>query len=644
MFGFLKINEDLFFKELLSEDLDSAKIQKYIKKGIDLNKRDERGKTILFPLVAKRKLDALKLLIKNGASLTIEDNFGKTVLDDAVERSDGVMIRFLLDNGYSINHQNSMGRTIFQDVALFGNNKIFQILMNYNANFNLKDSFGKTVLFYAVEGGNLNILKDVINNINNINILDENHRTALFYAVLKDDSALATELVLHGINVNFLDKDGQNVLFNAILQGAKNLSLIELLIKKGINLNVVDNHHKTVINELLYIFDLQKDSSVELTGKYKIITPDKDYMPLAFLFIEQGIEIDKVDEYGKTILQREIENKNFTNIEFLLNCGADINVCDENDKNIIYKEILKGYSNYKMIDFLISHGANIDARDFNEKSVVDDIVEIIAVVKGFKKPTPFLLGLIKTDEKYDVLLKKVLTFRPNIETQRLDGTNILFDMVLYNDFETLKTIINYGINLNIKDKRGYTPLMHMVEEGLKIKDKKEKDSFIERLVYFLKYRVNVDIQDNDGRTVIHKAVIANDLIVVEKLLTKKADLGIRDIHGRTALHHTQWHGNYKIARWLIAGGADMNLPDNSGFTLLNYAAIFGHTKLIIALIASGVLMYNRNPKNIKVAQFFKDREKRLDKLLAKNIDDDKMRLAVQEVVENLKKEINEVLQ
>ena len=644
MFGFLKINEDLFYKELLSENLDSAKIQKYIKKGIDLNKRNEKGKTILFTLVEKRKLEAIKILVDNGADLTIEDNFRKTVLDEAVERSDGIMIRFLLDNGYSINHRNSAGRTIFQDVALFANNKVFQIFMSYNSDFNQKDYSGRTVLFDAVEGGNLTILKDVINNINNINVLDDNHQTALFRAVLKDNISIATELILHGINVNFLDKNGQNVLFNAVLQGVKNLPLIELLIKKGINLNVVDNYHKSIINELLYIFDLQKNSSIELEGKYKTITAEKEYMPLAFLFIEQGIEIDKIDEYGKTTLQKEIEDKNFTNVEFLLNCGADINVCDENDKNIIHKEILKGYSNYKMIDFLISHGANIDARDFDEKSIVDDIVEIIAVTKGFKKATPFILSVMKSDEKYDVLLKKVLTYRPNIETQRLDGTNILFDMVLYNDFETLRTIINYGVNLNIKDKRGFSPLMHMVAEGVKIKDKKEKDSFIERLVYFLKYRVSVDIQDNDGRTVIHKAVITNDLVVVEKLLTKKADLGIKDIHGRTALHHTQWHGNYKIARWLIAAGADMNLPDNSGFTLLNYAAIFGHTKLIIALIASGVLMYNRNPKNIKVAQFFRDREKKLDKLLSRNIDDDKMRLAVREVVENLKKEIDEVLQ
>ena len=475
MFGFFKVNEDLFFEELLKDDMDIDKIEKYINKGVNINKKDEKGQTILFSLVAKRKLEALKILIKNGANLTLEDLHRKTVLDEAVDRNDGMMIRFLLDNGFNINHKNNSGRTIFQNVARMGNNKIFQIFMKYNADFNIKDSHGKTVLFDAVEGGNLDILKDVINNTNNLNILDENHQNALFSAVIKDDISLATELILNGINVNFLDKDGQNVLFNAILQGAKNLPLIELLIKKGINLNIVDNYHKNLIDEILYVFDLQKNPPKELDGKYKIVTEEKEYLPLGFLFLEHGLEIDKIDESGKTILQKAVENKNFTNAEFLLNCGADVNICDEFEKNIVHKEILKGYSNYKMIDFLVSHGANIDARDLDEKGIVDDIIEIIAIIKGFKKPNTFFSNEIKYDEKYDILLKKVLTYRPNIERQRLDGTNILFDMVMYNDFETLKTIINYGINLNIKDKRGYTPLMYMVEEGLKIKDKKEKE-------------------------------------------------------------------------------------------------------------------------------------------------------------------------
>jgi len=643
VFNLFKVNEDLFYKELFSENLDVNKIQRYINRGIDINKKDEKGKTILFTLVAKKKLDAIRLLLRNGADINLEDTYGKTVLDEACERTDGIMVRFLLENGFDINRKNSAGRTILQDVALLSNLKMFQVLITYKPDFNIKDSYGKTVLFDAVEGGNLGIIKDVVNNLDTLNTLDENHQTALFKAVLKDDINIPMTLVLNGINVNFLDKDGQNVLYNSILQGAKNIPLIELLIKKNINLNIVDNYNKNIIDELLHIVDIQKNTPKDLEGKYKLITSDKDYLPLALLFIDNGLEIDNIHEDGKTSLQKEVENKNFANVEFLINCGANINISDENNKNIVYKEILKGYSNYKMIDFLVSKGANIDARDLDERSVVDDIVEIIAINKGFKKPNPMLNFLIKEDEKYDVLLKKVLTYRPNIETQRLDGRNILFDLVLYNDFETLRTIINYGVNLNITDKNGCTPLMCMVEDGIKLREKKEREAFIERLVNFLKYRVSVDIQDNNGRTVIHKAVIADDLTVVEKLLTKKADLTIKDIHGRTALHHTQWHGNYKIARWLIAAGADMNQPDNSGFTLLNYAAIFGHARLVVALVASGVLMYNRNPKNRKVAQFFKDREKNLERLVSANINDTKMKNALEEVVENLKKEVNEAL-
>ena len=643
MFGFFKVSEDLFYKELLSDDIDINKIQKYIEKGIDINKKDEKGRSILFILSAKRKIDAIRILLKNNVNINIEDRYGRTVLDEAALRSDGIMIRFFLDNGFDINRKNSMGRTILQDVALEGDYKIFQILMNNRPDFNIKDSYGKTVLFDAVEGQNINIIKDVVNNVDSLNILDENYQTALFKAVLKDNIEIAKLLIVHGINVNFLDKDGQNVLFNTILQGSKNIPIIELLMKKDINMNIVDNNNKNVLDELLYVHDLQKNTSKELDGKYKLITPEKEYLPLALMFINNGLDIDKIHEDGKTTLQIEIENKNFANVEFLVNCGADLNVVDENDKNIIYKEILKGYSNYQMIDFLVSKGASLEAKDLDEKTIFDDIIEIIAITKGFKKVNPVLAAFIKENEKYDVLLKKILTYRPNIEAQRLDGKNILFDLVTYNDFETLKMIINYGVNLNIKDKRGSTPLMYMVEEGLKIKDKKEREFFIERLVYFLKYRVSVDIQDVDGRTVLHKAVIANDLTVVEKLLTKKADLTITDIHGRTALHHTQWHGNYKIARWLIAAGADMNQLDNSGFTLLNYAAIFGHVRLVIALIASGVLMYNRNSKNRKVAQFFKDRENNLEKLLVTNTNDLKMQKALEEVVENLKKEINEAL-
>ena len=65
----------------------------------------------------------------------------------------------------------------------------------------------------------------------------------------------------------------------------------------------------------------------------------------------------------------------------------------------------------------------------------------------------------------------------------------------------------------------------MVEDGLNIKDKKDKENFLERLVNFkIKYRVSVDVQDNEGRTVVHKAVIANDIQLLKNFLQKKKQI------------------------------------------------------------------------------------------------------------------------
>lgn len=629
---------DTFQKELLKNDVDANKIQKLISGGIDINRRDDKGRTVLFPLVAKRKIEAIKILLKNGIDMNIEDEYGKTVLAEAVSKGDGMMIRFLLDNGASVNHKNSSNRTILQDVALEGDFKVFRILLNYKPDFNLKDNYNKTVLFDAVDGGNVNIVKEVINNIDDINLTDENNQTVLYSSVLKEDTEVAETLVLNGIDINHRDIHGQNILFNAVLLGEQNIDLIKLLIKKDINLNDVDKRNKTVLDEILNILDLQKVKKKDFEGKYTLVRNDRTYLGIVTLLIENGLLIDKFDDEGNTTLSKEIDKKNYAHIQFLLDSGANVNVRDENGKTVLYKEILKGHPNLRMITFLIKNEADIENRDNEEKSAIDYLIDKVIKTSHLNED--------EEDEpkNYFLLLKKILPLRPKLDNPRSDGRTVLFDVVIHNNFELIRLLLNYGMNPNVVDRDGNTPLSVLIDDGLRLTIKEAKEKFLERLVFFLKFRVNVDQQDLEGKTVYHKAVIANSLEVVEKLLTKKADLGIKDKQGRTALHHTQWNGNYKIARWLIAAGANMNEPDNAGFTLLNYAAIFGHVKLVIALVASGVLMYNKNPKSRKVAQFFKDREKNLQKLLNSNISDDKMRRSLEEVSDNLKKEINEVLQ
>ena len=631
-------------KELMKNYIDEKKVQSLIDSGVNINRRDAKGRTLLFGLAAKRRIESIKILIKNGIDINAEDNYGKTVLSEAVDKIDGMMIRFLLENGSSVNHINSSGRTVLHDAALEENEKVFQILMSQNPDLSITDHYGRTVLFDAVEGGNLAIIREIINNIEDINIVDNNGQTTLFHAVLKEDPTVAKFLISNGIDVNILDKKRQTALFNAVVLGSQNLPIIELLLEKGAKLNVKDFAEKTLLDEILKILSIVNSSQEKFEGKYRLVNKERNYLKLTGILIDLGLAIDRTDAEGKTVLYKEVERKNFDTIDFLIASGADINAQDKEGRTVIFDAVLKGPSNMNMIDHLIAKGSNIDHRDFNERTVIDDLSEAVLITQNNKKPSARRFFDIKMDEDYFTLLKKMLIFKPRINEPKADGKTIIYDLLEEDNLELIKLLVNAGVDLNVVDDNQNTPLSYLVDKGLEITNKREKDNFLEKLVFILKFRIDVNTVDAEGKTVFHKAVMANDIEVVEKLLTKKTDLNIKDKQGRTALHHTQWKGNYKIARLLISAGANINQPDNAGFTILNYAAILGHTRLVVVLILSGVLMYNHNKKNKTVAKFFKDREKNLDNLLNANITDSKMRKALEEVAANLRKEINDVLE
>ncbi len=645
MLGMFKTDSvESLHKELMKNYIDEKKIQELIDSGINTNRRDAKGRTLLFELSSKKRIESIKVLIKNGIDINAEDNYGKTVLSEAADKLDGMMIRFLLENGASVNHVSSSGRTVLQDAALEENDKVFKILMSQSPDLNITDHYGRTVLFDAVEGGNLEIIKEVINNIDDINIVDNNGQTVLFYSVLKENDLVTKLLISNGIDVNIADKKRQNALFNAIIIGSSAIPSIDLLLSKDIKLNIKDYAEKTLLDEILKLLLIVKKTPQKLEGKYKLVSQDRNYLKLTSFLIDNGLAINRVDSRGKTVLYKEVERENYDTVEFLIASGADVNAEDNDGRTVLSDAILKGPSNMEMIDYLISKNANIDHQDYYEKTIVDDLVEAVLITQNNKKPSSKKFLDLKDNEDFLALLKKFLIYKPKINVLKKDGKTIIFDLLCQYNLELTKVIVNNGADLNVLDNDKNTPLSYMVDHGLKITNQKEKEFFLERLVFLLKFRLEVNTIDKDGRTVFHKAVMANDLDVVEKLLTKKTNLDIKDKQGRTALHHTQWKGNYKIARLLIAAGANINESDHAGFTILNYAAILGHTKLVVILILSGVLMYNRSKKSKAVANFFKDKLKNLDNLKDPNITDPKMIKAISEVIENLKKEINEALE
>ena len=73
--------------------------------ALDMNKLDMDGDTALHKAIAKRDLEAVKLLRAAGEDLEIADRFGKTALLLALYYEHMRIMKFLLKNGADVNAQ-----------------------------------------------------------------------------------------------------------------------------------------------------------------------------------------------------------------------------------------------------------------------------------------------------------------------------------------------------------------------------------------------------------------------------------------------------------------------------------------------------------------------------------------------------------
>ncbi|KAK6590055.1 hypothetical protein RS030_192767 [Cryptosporidium xiaoi] len=94
----------------------------------------------------------------------------------------------------------------------------------------------------------------------------------------------------------------------------------------------------------------------------------------------------------------------------------------------------------------------------------------------------------------------------------------------------------------------------------------------------------LDIVDDDGRTLLHNAVSKNKLFIVEILINKGSKLNTSDENGWTPLHSSCSIGNYTISKLLIDNNADCGAKTHSGSTPLHYAASKGHYEIVELLI------------------------------------------------------------
>jgi polysaccharide export outer membrane protein len=151
-------------------------------------------------------------------------------------------------------------------------------------------------------------------------------------------------------------------------------------------------------------------------------------------------------------------------------------------------------------------------------------------------------------------------------------------------------------NINVRDGKGWTPLMYAAREGK-----------IDIVKFLIVKKADVNAQSNSGLTaLIIAATNKIDPVVVKLLLDNGANINATSKDGLTAAHMAAYKGNIDTMKILIMRGANMNIVDKPGYTPLQYADQEGHVEIVRLLLGKeGVPPVQTNVSNPSIASLSK---------------------------------------
>ena len=265
-------------------------------------------------------------------------NSGKTALHIAVERNMVDLVKFLLEQGnIDVNALDPRGRTAVQIAGEEHNEKeIFEILINHEGtDLNVLYEDGSTLLHKAVkfEDG-INCIKVLIKKIN-INAKDEFDHTPLYSAIECRRAKNAKFLIEQkGIDLYVLPKNGMSFpnlavymedleFFKYLLQHMKRITNIP----PNILFWIVEKCDAETLE--LTITD-QNIMDEDGAGMLHHAAASNNVEAIEFL-IKRGYNVNKINNRGYTPIQYAIKNENIEAIEALLNFeGTNINSIERN--------------------------------------------------------------------------------------------------------------------------------------------------------------------------------------------------------------------------------------------------------------------------------------------------------------------------
>ena len=477
---------------------------------------------------------------------------GSLLVFSAIESGDLIRLKEVINGGADYQSPNQDGVSPVM-LAIQRNNKaILQYLITLPLQAELEDLEGNTILHYLSNSDDEFVLKKIFSKLNTNSIVVKKNRdgTSPLWKAVENENFLFVNLLLkNGADPNDYNIDSKPIL---LLAHEKNLSLSSLkskkifleLINSGANVNIrtsntineSSNLKKSLLHELTEIGDRELCKLlIDKGANYKEKIENNSLLHIAvkkgregpaLLYLNHAILIDEKGENGDTALIISIREKYYSIFKNLLDKGANVNVSNFHGDTPL--SLAVGQGNIPIINLLIEKGADVNHLNEMGNTLLMEVCR----------------GVIVNRKDKNVIISLLLKSGINLNAKNIYGNSAISYSINTKNLKLLKHLLKIGADINILDSNGNTLVHKIVLLALfeRLKNK-ELDEIIDILIAT---GINLNVKNNDGYTPLHLAVKpANDkdekaaYQIVQKLLDYSADPNIEDKVGATSYDYAK---------------------------------------------------------------------------------------------------------
>jgi ankyrin repeat protein len=437
----------------------------------------------------------------------------------------------------------------------------------FTDNFRQCEEFISNVLFNTTKEVTRNIFDRILANDSEIHVSVLNNDIHAFQKILKKKT-----------DINTFDKGGRTALHLAASYNS--LCIQQLLSFPGIHINKPDEVFKWT--PLRYADRTKSWMAMDI-----LLHNGANPYDIVFTRDKAGVQ-----EWGQTACWECASKGRIKLLEFMLNCGLDLNAHIDVSENVNEECTLLLRGSYcgqvEVVRLIANRGADINIRDANNNTALHLAAESGSV------------------DIIQLLLDKAIS----VNLTNTNGSTPLHISVHFGHLEATKSFVERGAALNKTNKYGNTPLMVAAHKGK-----------LELFRYLTEKGADINICNFDNNTALHLASASNSVDIIKLLLDKGMSVNLPNTPGFTPLHvsarfghleatkalverdaavdrtngydHTPlmvaaYNDKLEICRFLIEKGADINFCNKDNNTAIRYAARSGNVDIINLLLDKGI--------------------------------------------------------